>query len=97
MSIRNLLSIIFISLFLSGCLYTNTISPLDIQLDQTRLGDKVGEASQEVVLWLFAWGDAGTKAAADNGGLTQVNHADRRTQIYFFGVYSRFTTIVYGD
>jgi len=84
-------------LALSGCLYVNTTIPLDINLNETELGDKVGEASQHAVLWLVAWGDAGTKAAAENAGITQVNHADRRTQIYFFGVYARLTTVVYGD
>jgi len=85
------------SLLLSGCLYTNTISPLDTNLDKTRLGDKTGESSLQSVLWLVSWGDAGTKSAAENGGITQVNHADRKVQIYFFGVYARVTTIVYGD
>ncbi|RLB60914.1 MAG: hypothetical protein DRH08_14655 [Deltaproteobacteria bacterium] len=95
--IRTMLLTAFGSLFLSGCLYINTTSPLDINLNQTELGDKVGEASQYMVLWMVAWGDAGTKAAAENGGITQVNHADRQTKFYFFGVYARSTTVVYGD
>lgn len=95
--IRTLLSAVLCSLFLSACLYTNTITPLDINLNETQLGNKVGEASQQAFLWAFAWGDAGTKAAADNGGITQINHADRRTEIYFFGVFARSTTVVYGD
>jgi len=85
------------SLSLSSCLYVNTTTPLDINLDKTHLGDKVGEASLQSVLWLVTWGDAGTKAAADNGGITQINHADRRTRVYFFGIYARYTTVVYGD
>ena len=85
------------SLFLTSCLYTNTTTPLDINLNKTHLGDKVGESSLHVVLWLFSWGDAGTKAAADNGGITQVNHADRGSKLYFFGVYAKSTTIVYGE
>ncbi len=83
--------------FLSGCLFTNTTTPLDINLDNTRLGDKVGEASQHVVLWAVAWGDAGTKAAAENGGITTISHADKRTLVYLFGLYARSTTVVYGD
>ena len=96
-SVRTLLVIPIFSLFLSGCLYTNTTTPLDINLDETQLGDKVGEASLHSVLWLVSWGDAGTKAASENGGITQINHADRRTRIYFFGAYFRQTTVVYGD
>ena len=88
-----MLLVVIGSLSLSGCLYTNTTSPLDINLNETDLGDKIGEASLHSVLWLVAWGDAGTKAAAENGGITQINHADRRTRVYFFGVYARSTTV----
>jgi hypothetical protein len=95
--IRTLFPIAICSLFLTGCLYVNTTTPLDINLDETRLGDKEGEASLHAVLWLVSWGDAGTKAAAENGGITEINHADRRTRIYFFGAYIRSTTVVYGD
>jgi hypothetical protein len=95
--VRTLILVTLCSLFLSGCLYTNTTTPLDINLDETRLGEQVGESSSHIVLWLFSWGDAGTKAAAENGGITQINHADRGLRIYFFGAYTRITTIVYGD
>ena len=96
-SCASLACILFVSLMLSGCLYTNTTTPLDINMDETRLGEKTGEASSHSILWLVAWGDAGTKAAAENGGISQVNHADRRTRIILFGVYARQTTVVYGD
>jgi hypothetical protein len=49
------------------------------------------------VLWLIAWGDAGTAAAAKQGGLTTVNHMDRETLFVLFGLYSKSTTIVYGE
>ena len=94
---RTLFSITICSLFLSGCLYLNTTTPRDINLAETQLGDKVGESSLHAVLWLVSWGDAGTKAAAENGGITIINHADRRTRVYFFGAYARSTTVVYGD
>jgi len=95
--IRTLTAVMFCSLFLSGCLYVNATTPLDTNLDETRLGDKVGESSLHAVLWLVSWGDAGTKAAAENGGISQINHADRRTEIYFFGAYAKSTTVVYGE
>ena len=95
--IRSMISVAFCSLFLTGCLYVNTTTPLDINLDETKLGDKVGESSVHSVMWLVAWGDAGTKAAAENGNISQINHADRRTRVYFFGAYARSTTVVYGD
>jgi hypothetical protein len=49
------------------------------------------------VLGLVAWGDAGTQAAAKQGGLTQINHADLETLIILAIVYHRETTILYGE
>lgn len=96
-SIRLLVAVALCSLFLSSCLYVNTTIPLDINLDETHLGDKVGESSMQSAIWLFTWGDGGTKAAAENGGITRINHADRRFRIYFFGIYASMTTVVYGE
>lgn len=81
----------------SGCAYVNVKAPLDTDLNATSFGTKTGSASTHSVLWLVAWGDAGTKAAADNGGLTVVNHMDIQIQSYLFGLYSKKTVIVYGD
>ncbi len=49
------------------------------------------------MLWLFAWGDAGAAAAAKNGGITTMTHMDRELYGILFGIYTRTTTIVYGD
>ena len=81
----------------SGCLYTNVTAPLDRDLDATQLGSKVGRSQTQSVLGLFAWGNGGTQAAAKNGGITTLNHAD----VEFFSIlgilYSRQRTVVYGD
>jgi len=82
---------------LSGCLYTHVVTPLDTDVNKTVLGQKKGEASTESVLWLIAWGDAGTAAAAKQGGITTVNHMDREFLNVVFGIYTKTTTIVYGD
>lgn len=82
---------------LSGCVYSNIRVPLDEDLWKTELGSKVGTASNYSVLWLFAWGDAGVKQAAANGGLTTINHMDMGVESYLFGAYIRRDTIVYGD
>ena len=84
-------------LVLSGCVYTHVLTPYDTDLNKTVLGQKQGKASMESVLWLIAWGDAGTAAAAKQGGLTTVNHMDREMLFVLFGLYSKTTTIVYGD
>lgn len=88
---------ILIAITLQGCVYTNITTPLDVNLDRTELGSKVGESSWQSVLWLVAWGDAGTQAAAENGQITTVNHADTRQFMVFLGVYRKVTTVVYGD
>lgn len=81
----------------SGCVYADVTSPLDIDLNRTELGSKTGESSAHSVLWLVAWGDSGTKAAAEDGGLKQINHADRKVFSLLWGLYSRVTTVAYGE
>jgi hypothetical protein len=80
-----------------GCVYANIRVPLDEDLSTTRLGAKTGRASNQQVLGLVAWGDAGTQAAAENGGITTINHADLEILNVLWFVYSKETTIVYGD
>ena len=94
---RSLAAVILAALPMSGCLYTKIRTPLDTDVASTTLGSKVGTSENQSVLWLVAWGDGGTAAAAKNGGIQTINHMD--TEIYFvlFGLYSRTTTIVYGD
>jgi hypothetical protein len=82
---------------LGGCVYTHVVTPFDTDLNKTVLGQKQGKASMESVLWLIAWGDAGTASAAKQGGITTVNHMDREFLNVIFGLYTKTTTIVYGD
>ena len=83
--------------FISGCLYMKVKGPFDTDLNQTTLGDKIGKAHSQSILWLVAWGDAGTAAAAKEGGITTVNHMDVEVFSILFGLYLRTTTIVYGN
>lgn len=87
----------FILLSTSACLYTDVKFPLDQDLWETRLGNKVGESSNYTVFWLVSWGDAGTKKAAENGNMTKIYHLDMGVQSYFFGAYTRTYTIAYGE
>jgi hypothetical protein len=84
-------------LFSPGCIYFNVTTPLDTDLDQTQLGSKVGKASAYSVLWLVAWGDAGTQAAAEDGDIGVIRHADTKTLSILMFLYTQRTTIVYGD
>jgi hypothetical protein len=90
-------ALILISLMMSACLYSNITVPLSTDLHKTELGDKKGTASIYSVLWLFAWGDAGGATAAKNGGITTMTHMDREFFVVLFGIYTRTTTIVYGN
>lgn len=84
-------------LLTSGCVVTNVKIPLDTDLDKTQLGSKTGESTSQSVLWLVAWGDSGTQAAAQAAGITTLLHADQKIFSVLFGLYSKQTTVVYGD
>lgn len=88
---------LIIAIGFQGCVYSNIALPLDTDLNQTNLGSKVGRASTHTVLWLVAWGNASTSSAAENGGIRTINHLDREIELYLFGLYSKSTTVAYGD
>ncbi len=94
---KNAILLILLSSFLAGCIYADVQRPLGTEFNKTELGSKVGESSNKSLLWLVAWGDAGTKSAATNGNITVIRHADVRIFSVLFGLYSQSTTIVYGD
>lgn len=79
-----------------SCLYLDITTTLDEDLYNTVLGDKMGESSTYSVAWAVAWGDAGMHAAATDGGITKLMHADKRYFSVLWGLYSRQTTVVYG-
>ena len=89
-------ALVLIFLF-SGCLYTKIKTPLDTDVSETQLGEKTGSSSYYCILWLVAWGNGGTEAAAKNGGITTVNHLDSEYFSILFGLYSRRTIIAYGN
>ncbi len=82
---------------LGGCLYSNVKLPLDSNLETTDLGSKVGKSDAHSVLGLVAWGDAGTQAAAKEGEIETIKHADQQHFSILGLVYARYRTIVYGD
>jgi len=92
-----IISLLFVTALASGCMYTKVQRPYDDNYDKTELGSKEGRSSFQSVLWLFAWGDAGTKTAAKNGGITEIKHADAEYYVLLGGLYARVTTVVYGD
>jgi hypothetical protein len=90
-----------------GLIYTDIRAPLS--LGATSFGAKRGTAVSHQIglpplpfaglvtgLDLFAWGDASEAAAAANGGITTIRHADYGLTVVLW-VYRRFTIEVYGD
>ncbi|MBW2739474.1 MAG: hypothetical protein JRE64_11640 [Deltaproteobacteria bacterium] len=93
-----LLAIVLVIIFTgSSCAYVNIKTPFDIDLNRTDLGSKKGIASSYSVLWLVSWGDASYAAAARNGDITVLKHADQEMQQVLLGLYTRWRVIVYGD
>ncbi|MGD2175842.1 MAG: TRL-like family protein [Candidatus Brocadiaceae bacterium] len=80
----------------TGLAFTGTTAPLDVDLDKADLGSKVGESSSHCVLGLVAFGDASTAAAARDGGIRTMKHADYK-MLNVLMLYSCYTTVVYGD
>ena len=94
---KSIIVLILISVLVSGCVYYNVQMPLGTEFNKTELGTKIGQSKWHSVFWLVAWGDAGTKAAAENGDIKVIRHADTKIYSLFFGLYCEVTTIVYGD
>ncbi len=80
-----------------GCLFADFKTTLDRDFDKTSLGTKQGESSAQAFLWLVAVGDAGAQAAAEDGKITVIHHADEEIVSVLFGLYYKQTTIVYGE
>ena len=45
---------------------------------------------------VFSMGDASIKAAMEDGGITRIHHVDSE-MVNILGLYSKYTTIVYGE
>lgn len=91
-----LLTILALLLF-HGCAYVNVRTPYDTDLNRTGLGSKTGTAEAYSLLWLVAWGDASYTAAAENGHITVMRHADQEVLQVLFGLFTRWRIVVYGD
>ena len=96
---RSVWAILVVALLSAGCanLYANYKFPHDIYVDNTVLGKMEGRATRHTVLWLVSWGDQGAATAAQNGGLTTMNHMDSEVFQILYGLYTRETVVVYGD
>ncbi len=91
---------LLVSFFLSGCLlYTNIKAPMP-EITVVKNGEsaaKSGEASCSSYVWLVTVGDCSIDAAMKKGGIKKVHHVDVQEVSYFFGIYGKVTSIVYGE
>jgi PBP1b-binding outer membrane lipoprotein LpoB len=93
--------ILILTLFLSGCalLYTDIKTPLPSLSTNTdaQSTTHVGKASCAYYVWVLALGDCSVQTAMQNGGISKVHHVDSEINSYFLGIYTKFTTVVYGE
>ena len=77
-----------------GGLFTQTKGPVT-RVDNSVGQTKVGKAEAQGII-IVGTGDASIKAAMENGDITKIHHVDHES-FSVLGVYSRYTTIVYGE
>lgn len=78
-----------------GLIYTGVKLPVSNATGSVSY-NKTGQATSKSILGLVAWGDSSIKAAAEEGKVVKVNSVDYQAD-NLFGVYGKYTTIVYGE
>jgi hypothetical protein len=81
--------------FPQGMLYTEIKAPVGVGAGPMNYS-KVGVAKATSICHLVATGDASIKAAAANGGISNIKYVDYDAKD-ILGVYGEYTTTVYGD
>jgi hypothetical protein len=79
-----------------GILYSELKAPMQVDVNRSIAGKKVGHATSKSILGLVAVGDSSIQAAALEGNITTINHVDYEFN-NILGVVSEFTTVVYGE
>jgi hypothetical protein len=81
-----------------GTIYSDFSAPLDYDSEASINAPnmKRGEAKTVSFVGLIATGDASTRAAAENGGLSVIHYADYHYK-NIVGIIQEYTTIVYGE
>lgn len=79
-----------------GSIYANVNAPIMVDYNKTEVAQKSGTATAQSILSMVSWGDASMNAAAQNGGLKTIEHADYH-YYNILGLYQKFETIAYGN
>lgn len=86
---------------LVGSIYTDVTNNATLinkdMSEKESLGSKTGEACASSILNIIATGDAGIKAAARAGGITNVRGMDSRNMSILGSLYVEHCTLVHGD
>lgn len=99
--VKGMLLGVAVLILLTGCggVYMNLKTPMPT-MDMRVNADgqaKIGKASAEMFVWFVTMGDCSVATAMANGGVKRVHHVDTEIQSYLFGIYGKFTTVVYGE
>ena len=99
--IRYIFIVLFIAALIPACglVYTNIKTPAPTLAIQTNAEgqDKIGKASCTSYLWIVGIGDCSVTEAMKNGEIKKVHHIDTEIKSIFFGIYERYTTVIYGE
>jgi hypothetical protein len=99
--ILRLVLVLTLTLLMSGCaaLYTDIKTPLPplSANNDAQNSTHVGKASCASYVWIVALGDCSVQAAMKNGGISKIHHVDSEINSYVLGIYTKFTTVVYGE
>ena len=79
----------------SAGIVADTVTPGAYAIDNSVKPAKTGKATSKGVI-LFTSGDNSIKAAMENGGIKKIHHVDFDV-LNVFNLYSKVTTIVYGE
>ena len=78
-----------------GLAYTNLRLPVTVG-DTTSGYTKIGVAESHSILSLIAVGDSSVTAACANDNIKKIHHIDWEVES-FFGLWSTYKTVVYGE
>lgn len=82
------------TLMLASCATTTT----PIAATSNPVGNKCGEASCTRILYFFGGSaNVGLNKAVKNGGITKISHVDYVRKSCLGGLYTKYTTRVYGE
>ena len=80
----------------TGIIYSEYNTPGSIADAQVK-PDKTGMACTHGVLWIAAWGDAGTNDAMVNGGITKLANVQYSNLSILSGLWSTYCTVAKGE